>query len=250
MRRSALEVNGIIHPVTIIFEQRNGSRASIGRKGIVIRIPSGIDRDAQSRAILHLRAWAKKRLEEDPDKFKAGPIQMYRDHDVLKVGHEEYSLHIDYKDKGSSSARIVGGDIHLSVSSTLPKEKQSEHVSALLSRIIARKRIEELKARILLLNEKHFGQKVNQIFFKHTTSRWGSCSSQGNINISTRLLFAPEEFLEYVCIHELAHLIERNHSERFWTLVERAIPGYKNQARWLKEHGTTCNFSKPARIGD
>jgi len=64
----------------------------------------------------------------------------------------------------------------------------------------------------------------NKIFFKNAKSRWGSCSEAGNINVSTRLLFAPDEVLESVCIHELAHLIERNHSEKFWALVEQAMP--------------------------
>ncbi|HKZ41668.1 MAG TPA: M48 family metallopeptidase, partial [Candidatus Hodarchaeales archaeon] len=61
-------------------------------------------------------------------------------------------------------------------------------------------------------------------------------------NISTRLLFAPDEVLEYVCIHELAHLIEHNHSDRFWALVEKAMPYYPQQKQWLKEHGESIRF--------
>ncbi|MBI2669489.1 M48 family metallopeptidase [Candidatus Woesearchaeota archaeon] len=92
------------------------------------------------------------------------------------------------------------------------------------------------------LNAKHFHQKINKIFFKNIKSRWGSCSSNGNINISSGLLFAPDEVLESVCIHELAHLIEHNHSERFWTLVKTALPDYDERKKWLQENGQACSF--------
>ncbi len=83
---------------------------------------------------------------------------------------------------------------------------------------------------------------MNNIFFKYNTSNWGSCSRKGNINISTRLLFAPEDVLEYVCIHELAHLIELNHSDRFWQLIQQVVPDYKKKIQWLKENTELCKF--------
>jgi len=100
----------------------------------------------------------------------------------------------------------------------------------------------KLQEKIYELNEKHFNRKINKIFFKHNKSNWGSCSNARNINISTRLLFAPDEVLEYVCIHELAHLIEQNHSDRFWTLVETAMPNYVEKEKWLKENRDFCRF--------
>ena len=88
----------------------------------------------------------------------------------------------------------------------------------------------------------YFNQKINKVFFKYNKSNWGSCSAAGNINISTRLLFVPDDVLEYVCIHELAHLIEHNHSDRFWGVVEKAMPNYKEKINWLKENGHICSF--------
>jgi predicted metal-dependent hydrolase len=55
-------------------------------------------------------------------------------------------------------------------------------------------------------------------------------------------LVAPEDVLEYVCIHELAHLVEYNHSKRFWSLVEKAMPDYKEKREWLKKNGYKCVF--------
>ena len=65
--------------------------------------------------------------------------------------------------------------------------------------------------------------------------RWGSCSSRGTINFTYRLWFAPEPLRDYVVVHELAHLIEMNHSERFWSQVERVMPDYRQRRRLLRE---------------
>ena len=77
---------------------------------------------------------------------------------------------------------------------------------------------------------------------KYNHSNWGSCSEKGNINISTRALFTPNDVLDYLYVHELAHLVEQNHSNSFWTLVQKAMPDYKEKQKWLKENGGKCKF--------
>ncbi|WP_038029993.1 M48 family metallopeptidase [Thermonema rossianum] len=67
--------------------------------------------------------------------------------------------------------------------------------------------------------------------------RWGSCSSKGSLNFSWRLMMAPVEVVDYVIVHELAHLRHHNHSAAFWQEVERQMPGYAVHHRWLRQHG-------------
>jgi predicted metal-dependent hydrolase len=62
------------------------------------------------------------------------------------------------------------------------------------------------------------------------------------LNFSSRLLFAPQDVQDYVIIHELAHLIELNHSDAFWQLVADAMPNYSEKENWLKENGAACRF--------
>ena len=242
MRVDPLEINGNVYQVKIHYETRNNSRISIGRKAINIRISNFLNREERFKELMKMKIWARNKLMENPDKFKQEAQKEYKNGEILKIGNEEYLLNIMLRDKQSSSARISENVISLTVSSNLAKEKQNNHVSTLLSRCIAAKRLPKLKEKIDELNNKHFNQKINKIFFKNTQSRWGSCSHAGNINISTRLLFAPDDILEYVCTHELAHLIERNHSERFWSLVEKAMSNYKEKEWWLKENGKNCRF--------
>lgn len=79
--------------------------------------------------------------------------------------------------------------------------------------------------------------KYNKILVKDTISRWGSCSSSGNLSFSWRLALAPRFVLEYVVIHELCHLVEMNHSRKFWNLVQTYDPKYNEARSWLKVNG-------------
>lgn len=67
--------------------------------------------------------------------------------------------------------------------------------------------------------------------------RWGSCSAKGMLNLNWRLVLAPPEILEYVVVHELCHLLELNHSHRFWAHVARTMPSHATHRAWLREHG-------------
>lgn len=81
------------------------------------------------------------------------------------------------------------------------------------------------------------GVTPGRIAIKDTRSRWGSCSSKGNLNFSWRLLLAPFAVLDYVVVHEVAHLVELNHSPRFWSLVAAHCPDYRRHKAWLRAHG-------------
>lgn len=79
------------------------------------------------------------------------------------------------------------------------------------------------------------------ISIKDTRSRWGSCSSDGRLNFSWRLVCAPSFALDYVAAHEVAHLKEMNHSARFWRQVERCVPDWENARKWLQGHGSALH---------
>jgi len=76
--------------------------------------------------------------------------------------------------------------------------------------------------------------KPNKLFIKSQKSLWGSCSSKNNINLNLKLLVYPKEIIDYVIIHELAHIKHKNHKKEFWDLVKLYYPDYKNAKRQLK----------------
>jgi hypothetical protein len=72
--------------------------------------------------------------------------------------------------------------------------------------------------------------------------RWGSCASNGNINLNWKLIMASEEIVDYVIVHELVHTKHHNHSVNFWNAVEKIIPDYKKRRKWLKDNGHTLTL--------
>lgn len=78
---------------------------------------------------------------------------------------------------------------------------------------------------------------VNRLTLRDTRSRWGSCTADGNLMFSWRLVMAPPHVLEYVVAHEVAHLVEMNHSAAFWKLVEDLMPDYDAHRKWLRANG-------------
>ena len=81
------------------------------------------------------------------------------------------------------------------------------------------------------------GVGYSALVLRDTRSRWGSCSSQGQLMYSWRLIMAPPDILDYVAAHEVAHLIEMNHSRAFWNVVARLYPDYEKAREWLRSHG-------------
>lgn len=83
------------------------------------------------------------------------------------------------------------------------------------------------------------GVTYGRITIREQKNRWGSCTSEGNLNFNWRLIFAPEKVLDYVVVHELSHRKEMNHSPAFYAVVASVMPEYKACEKWLRDNGAT-----------
>lgn len=134
------------------------------------------------------------------------------------------------------SARIEAGEpgwIHFG-GETL-KANPETNLRPVIERHLRQLATAELPPRLLELATRH-GLTVRRVTVRNQRTRWGSCSRRGTISLNWRLIQTPAFVQDYIHLHELAHLIEMNHSERFWRQVERICPDYRTAERWLKQN--------------
>ncbi|PSR11446.1 MAG: hypothetical protein C7N36_16495 [Bacteroidetes bacterium] len=229
-------------PVRIIRERRRSVRAYMGKEHVIFRFPSHL---TPTEAAFHrerLIQWLHKQFRK-----RAGALQRYQHADyqtgdTLRVGQRQYQLQLQQADRKTSTGNVENDTIRLLLSDQLNAQQRSEAIRTLLSRLVALDQLPYITQRVHELNQRFFRRPIKGVKLKYNHSNWGSCSNSGNINLSTRLLFAPPVVIDYVIIHELAHLVELNHSDRFWHQVQQAMPNYEEHEAWLKQFGGQCDF--------
>jgi hypothetical protein len=200
--------------------RRIGLRINAAERKVELVLPRGVSTSAGLRFLEAKRRWVAARLDALPQRvpFVEGAILP-----VLGVPHQ---VHREF-DLAAPPVRIIDGEIRVRSDPLHLARRVRDHLVAMAQAEISR-RAHRLAARI--------GRKVARVSVRDTKSRWGSCSGQGNLSFSWRLVFAPEPVLEYVVAHEVSHLAEMNHGPRFWRLVESLTPGSATPRAWLKRH--------------
>lgn len=223
-------------PVRIVVEHRYNSRVTIDKKGVFIRISRLLSREEQKLQADRFLKWAKTKLGERPQLLDELPQRQYMNGEQLRVGEHEFRVNIFYHNQTRSTGRILRNQLVLNISRGLKPDAEANTKSYLVSRCLAKYFQPIVAARLHELNKMFFRQNISAVRLKYNTGNWGSCSSSGNINISVRLMFAPQPVIDYVLVHELAHLIHPNHSPSFWRIVETVMPEYKLHEQHLKEN--------------
>ena len=242
VEKTVWQFNDKDFPVEIHRERRRGWRYAFGKKNLIVRLP--IINLTDEKILLHqIKTSLSEKLSKKPTLEKFFHVKNYYDGQTVNIGSKNYTLKFHKAEKKSSSAKLLrNSTIEFIFSENLTPEKQAEVAGVLISRIVARDALPQFSRRVHELNYLFFKKNVESISFKNNHSNWGSCSSKSNLNFSTRLLFTPDDVQDYVIIHELAHLTEMNHSDRFWKLVEQAMPDYAEKEKWLKKHSNECRF--------
>lgn len=206
------------------------SSVTLKKDVVRIKLSRFAHKTDHARIIERFMNWAIKRLKKVGGTFI---LPDYRDGGNICVHNKIYEIRVHVSNARSRVLLKEGRIIEM----WLPEKYSRLRLRFLAEKVIMNDQTAYLRDVIDELNQLYFQEQYNKCRFKRVSSRFGSCSGKRNINIAYRLLFAPREAFRYVCVHELAHLKEMNHSARFWKLVEAAMPDYKIHEKWLKDNG-------------
>jgi predicted metal-dependent hydrolase len=241
------EVNHQLIPVELFRDpKRTGWRYSFGKNNVLlVRIPK-LANAQEAELLAEIQIRLAERMKKKPALYDFFNQRKYYNADTVTVGTRQYTIKMFIEARKSCTGKLVIEEnqriIDLRVDAYLDEKIRQKTIGTIVSRIVAADYLPEFSRRVDELNDTFFKKTIRNITFKNNHSNWGSCSSSRNLNFSSRLLFAPQIVQDYVIIHELAHLIELNHSDRFWNLVAKVMPNYDDQEMWLKLNAAACRF--------
>lgn len=228
-----LEVGGRKYCVEYENALKTTSSVRIRTGKVVLKLNRFVRGRKRDEMIEKFLQWAEKKLAQVSQTDFILPE--YEDGGRVCTHNKIYNLRVIFEDRARSRSFLNDGGV---IEIRMPLGERSRgRLKFLVEKVIIGDQKDYLREVLDELNQLYFQEDFKECRFKRVSSRFGSCSAKGNINIAFRLLFAPREVFRYVCIHELAHLKEFNHSKRFWDLVEEAMPDYKIQEKWLKNSG-------------
>lgn len=212
-------------------------KVSHTRRAIILTVPNGVRLEEAGNFLARHIDWVRDKLGEVPDArpFADGgelPVRGIR-HRICFVGDRNPADIGAQRMRGEvvwSKPAADGGPPLLCVAGL------NEHAPRRLQDWLTAQARKDLSDRVAY-HAKVLGLRPRRISVRDQTSRWGSCSSTGQLCFSWRLLLAPSHVLDYVAAHEVAHLKEMNHSARFWALVARTFPEMSRSKAWLNAHG-------------
>jgi predicted metal-dependent hydrolase len=194
------------------------------REAILTMPPRGTLAEAREFAGLH-GGWIAARLGRLPKAapFQPGTVLPLRGvpHRIVHRAGERGTVWSETRDSGERTLCVAGGIDFI-------ERRVFDHLKREARRDLQRSALAHAEA---------LSVRVKRISIRDQSSRWGSCTSAGSLSFSWRLVLAPPYVLDYLAAHEVAHLVEMNHSARFWRVVNRICPHVERAKSWLDTHG-------------
>jgi predicted metal-dependent hydrolase len=234
-------MSNIINIDRIIRSNRRSIGIEIGRDAaLIVRAPKKTPLAAIEKIVTEKQGWIAEKQRIMQERIQSIPERKFENGEAFLLLGKEYPLFI-----------TENAMPHLSFSGVkfvLKKRYQAQ--ARRLFFVLYRKKASE----IIPPRVEHFSRlyeiPYKKINISWAASRWGSASSQGTLSFSWRLAMAPITIVDYVVAHELAHLVEQNHSRRFWDRVEEMYPNYQRARKWLADNGHLLTLGREDSVSD
>ncbi|MEE8297360.1 MAG: SprT family zinc-dependent metalloprotease [Hyphomicrobium sp.] len=195
---------------------------------VVVKAPEGISDEKIQQVVESKRQWIYEKVGH-PQKYQDLPHppgkELVSGESALYLGRQ---YRIEVVNRGSAEIQFANRFL-------IPAIEMDKRIEALQDWYIGKAK-EKIVPRVRH-HARDLGVEVAKVKIVDNRYRWGSCTSNNNVNINWRLIKAPMFVIDYVVVHELAHLIEANHTPRFWNIVRTQIAQTDKARQWLREHG-------------
>jgi len=198
-------------------------------KEVVVSAPCFTPADEIDRFIEEKQNWIRKTLHKQKEDSLKSKARAYDTGELFFYLGQAYPLEVFFEPFENAGVFFWNNRFFLNANGARDlrkhyfvswyKKKAGEHIH---------QRVDYFAG---MLKLRHEGLRITS-----AESRWGSCSAENNLSFSFRLIMAPPVVIDYVVVHELTHIREKNHSPKFWRRVEETMPEYKNHRRWLKDN--------------
>lgn len=224
-------VGGREVPLTVKTDKRATRltlRIEPGGRALKMTIPPNLPFQEVDNFLHRNHDWLRKKFEKLPQDEELG------DGSSVTIRGEQYQIVRTGKLRGVTEAGEIGGRKVLFVGGA------PEHLQRRIRDFLKKEAKADLE-RLVTLHAEASGKRFQSISYKDTKSRWGSCTHDGRLNFSWRIVMAPPFVIDYLAAHEVAHLSEMNHGPKFWALCRKLCPATDEAKAWLKQNGSALH---------
>lgn len=218
----------------LIYSRRKSITITVERdRSVIVRAPEGIAASGVRTAVAAKKLWIYEKLRH-PQKYSShvSKKEFVSGETVPYLGR---NYRLEVKRGSEENIRFVGKFIVTGAT--------SDRASKLFTKWYHEKAKVQITERVIR-HARNLGVQFNAVHISELKYRWGSCTPKNNLNFNWKLIKAPVFVIDYVIVHELAHLLENNHTARFWGIVKTQVPEFMKAKAWLREHGgiLECGF--------
>ncbi|NVJ67487.1 MAG: M48 family metallopeptidase [Gammaproteobacteria bacterium] len=214
---------------TIKRSRRKTVAIHVHINAVEVRAPYGTPQSFIDEFVAEKRQWIINKLLEQEQK-QSEVLLIVEGATIPFMGYE---INLSFEQAKRNSAKLYGDNLVLKISDYLQESKVKLMDRWLLQQ--AKQEIPELVE--IFAKEMNLWQKISQIKFRKTKSKWGHCTAKGVLQFNPLILLAPEYVMNYLIVHELCHLVHHNHSKAYWQLVAQYDSNYQAAEGWLKNQG-------------
>ncbi len=205
-------------------------RITVSTHGVTVTLPKGVPQREAERFLRQNEEWVTAQLERAAKQAKPSPLPA----DVILWHGAATQLQRVEEPGRKSRAKVEENLGRIRVTLPVGSKLTTRQAAESWMRANARQEIEALVA----VEARRMGARYAAVSIRDQRTRWGSCSTRGNLSFNWRLVMTPPAVMQYVVVHELAHLFEPNHSADFWAVVARFFPEFKKARAWLRKNSS------------